>query len=76
MEATFILKLVLMVAFFLEVTIFGNFISGLECFKTKRIMDLAMTFAGTLFLSIALIDVVPEAIENFNDFIAKQPLQY
>jgi zinc transporter ZupT len=66
MEATFFLKLVLMVAFFLEVTIFGNFISGLECFKNKAIMDLAMTFSGTLFLSIALIDVIPEAISSFD----------
>jgi hypothetical protein len=29
-------------------------------------MDLAMTFSGTLFLSIALIDVIPEAIANFD----------
>lgn len=32
-------------------------------------MDLAMTFSGTLFLSIAMIDVIPQAIENFNDYL-------
>jgi hypothetical protein len=54
-----ILKLVLMLVFFLEVTIFGNFVSRLNCFTNTVIMDLAMTFSGTLFLSIALIDVIP-----------------
>jgi len=66
MDNTMIVKTVLMAVFFLEVTIFGNFISKLECFKNKRIMDLAMTFSGTLFLSIAMIDVIPEAISNFD----------
>jgi len=63
-----IVKIVLMVAFFLEVTIFGNFISKLDCFKNKKIMDLAMTFSGTLFLSIAMIDVIPEAISSFDSY--------
>lgn len=52
-------KIGLMVAFFLEVTIFGNFISDLACFHNKTVMDLAMTFSGTLFLSIALLDITP-----------------
>ncbi len=40
-------------------TVFGNVVSSLACFSNKRIMDLAMTFSGTLFLSIAMIDVIP-----------------
>jgi zinc transporter ZupT len=48
-----------MLVFFLEVTIFGNFVSSLACFSNKNTMDLAMTFSGGLFLSIALIDVIP-----------------
>ena len=70
MDAAWIVKLVLMVVFFLEVTIFGNFVSSLDCFSNKRVMDLAMTFSGTLFLSIALIDVIPEAIANFDEFLS------
>lgn len=66
MDGTMIIKMVLMLAFFLEVTIFGNFVSSLACFSNKNIMDLAMTFSGSLFLSIALIDVIPEAIEHFD----------
>jgi hypothetical protein len=59
MEKPAILKIVLMVVFFLEVTIFGHFISRLTCFKRGQIMELAMTFSGTLFLSIAMIDIIP-----------------
>ena len=59
MDSTFLVKLVLMAVFFLEVTVFGNCVSSLSCFSNKRTMDLAMTFSGSLFLSIALIDVVP-----------------
>jgi hypothetical protein len=53
------IKMGLMLTFFLEVTIFGNCVSSLACFHNKRVMDLAMTFSGTLFLSIAMIDVIP-----------------
>jgi hypothetical protein len=59
MDGTLIIKMVLMLVFFLEVTIFGNFVSSLACFSNKNTMDLAMTFSGGLFLSIALIDVIP-----------------
>lgn len=62
MEAAWVVKIVLMGVFFLEVTVFGNCVSSLACFSNKTVMDLAMTFSGTLFLSIALIDVIPEAI--------------
>jgi hypothetical protein len=31
-------------------------------------MNNAMTFSGTLFLSIALLDIIPEAIEGFDDY--------
>lgn len=68
MGSVMAVKIGLMIAFFLEVTIFGNFVSGLACFHNKKIMDLAMTFSGTLFLSIAMIDVVPEAIAHFDQF--------
>lgn len=29
-------------------------------------MNIAMTFSGALFLSIALLDIIPEAILNFD----------
>lgn len=45
--------------FFLEVTIFGRFISKMNCFKNSSIMETAMTFSGGLFLSIAMIDIIP-----------------
>ena len=35
-------------------------------------MDLAMTFSGTLFLSIAMIDVIPQAIASFDDFFKER----
>jgi hypothetical protein len=66
METTTIIKISLMVAFFAEVVIFGKFISGLKCFGESDVMSLAMTFSGTLFLSIALLDIIPEAITNFD----------
>lgn len=66
MEPTLMVKIVLMCVFFLEVTIFGNVVSKLSCFRKGSIMDLAMTFSGTLFLSIAMIDIIPEAIDSFN----------
>lgn len=31
-------------------------------------MSLAMTFSGSLFLSIAMLDIIPEAIETFNKY--------
>ena len=67
-----IIKISLMLIFFLEVTIFGNCVSSLSCFTNKRIMDLAMTFSGTLFLSIAMIDVIPEAIACFDEFFKER----
>jgi hypothetical protein len=76
MEAAWIVKIVLMVVFFLEVTVFGNFVSALDCFSNKAVMDLAMTFSGTLFLSIALIDVIPEAIANFDEYLSSSSLNY
>lgn len=66
METTTIIKISLMIAFFAEVVIFGKFISGLKCFGESNMMGLAMTFSGTLFLSIALLDIIPEAITNFD----------
>lgn len=65
-----------MIVFFLEVTVFGNCVSSLDCFTKRTVMDLAMTFSGTLFLSIALIDVIPEAITNFDEFLSSSPLVY
>lgn len=55
-----------MVVFFAEVIVFGRFISNLQCFKNGKIMSYAMTFSGMLFLSIALLDIIPEAIANFD----------
>lgn len=71
MENATIAKLILMAVFFLEVTIFGSFVSALKCFKNKKVMDLAMTFSGSLFFSIAMIDVIPEAINNFDEYLSK-----
>jgi hypothetical protein len=59
MQIEIIIKIALMVAFFLEVVIFGRCISNLSCFKEGQIMAIAMTFSGTLFLSIAMLDIIP-----------------
>jgi hypothetical protein len=48
-----------MLAFFMEVVIFGKFISNLKCFSEGQIMSVAMTFSGSLFLSIAMLDIIP-----------------
>jgi zinc transporter ZupT len=69
-------KVALMIAFFLEVTIFGNCVSSLACFRNKTVMDLAMTFSGTLFLSIAMIDVIPEAISHFDEFFKERSARF
>ena len=66
MDTPLLIKIILMIAFFLEVVIFGKFISGLKCFNEGNIMSIAMTFSGTLFLSIAMLDIIPEAIEGFD----------
>ena len=76
MGSVFAIKVALMITFFLEVTIFGNCISGLACFANHRVMDLAMTFSGTLFLSIAMIDVIPEAIANFDQFFEERSSRF
>jgi len=54
----------------MEVVIFGKFISRLKCFNEGSIMSIAMTFSGTLFLSIALLDIIPEAIAGFDLYFA------
>jgi len=35
-------------------------------------MSIAMTFSGSLFLSIALLDIIPEAIANFDIYFDQQ----
>jgi hypothetical protein len=59
MDVTLMIKIFLMVIFFAEVMVFGKFISGMQCFKEGSIMNIAMTFSGALFLSIALLDIIP-----------------
>ena len=66
METTLIIKIARMLAFFSEVVIFGRFISNLKCFSEGQIMSIAMTFSGSLFLSIAMLDIIPEAITGFD----------
>ena len=66
MDVATIIKTILMLVFFTEVMVFGKFISALSCFKTGNVMSTAMTFSGMLFLSIALLDIIPEAIANFD----------
>lgn len=66
MDVATVIKVVLMFVFFAEVLIFGKFISALSCFREGSIMSVAMTFSGMLFLSIALLDIIPEAIANFD----------
>ena len=67
-DTLLIVKMVLMAVLFFEVVIFGNLVSRLTCFKNKLVMDLALTFSGALFLSIALVDIVPEAISHFDNY--------
>ncbi len=71
MENTLLIKLILMTVFFMEVVIFGKFISRLKCFNEGNIMSIAMTFSGTLFLSIAFLDIIPEAIAGFDMYFAE-----
>lgn len=71
MEITLMIKIILMTVFFSEVVIFGRLISRLSCFKEGNIMAIAMTFSGTLFLSIAMIDIIPEAISNFDIYFSQ-----
>ena len=76
MNLATLIKLILMFVFFAEVLVFGKFISALKCFKSGTIMSVAMTFSGMLFLSIALLDIIPEAIANFDiyfDSSSKHP---
>lgn len=61
-----------MVVFFSQVLLFGKFISGMKCFKEGSIMSIAMTFSGTLFLSIALLDIIPQAILNFDIYFDRE----
>ena len=65
-DTTLIIKLALMAAFFFEVLIFGKFISSCSCFREGNLMSYAMTFSGALFMSIAFLDIIPEAISNFD----------
>ncbi len=39
-------------------------------------MGLAMTFSGTLFLSIAMLDIIPEAIAGFNEYFDSNGTTY
>lgn len=69
METITIIKIGLMIAFFLEVVIFGKFVSALKCFEESEIMSIAMTFSGALFISIAFLDIIPEAIANLDEYL-------
>jgi hypothetical protein len=69
METITIIKMGLMMAFFLEVVIFGKFVSALKCFEESEIMSIAMTFSGALFISIAFLDIIPEAIANLDEYL-------
>ena len=62
-----------MIAFFVEVTIFGQCIAALDCIRKGKIMSFALTFSGALFLSIALIDIIPDAIYYFDLYYAMNP---
>lgn len=72
MDLTTIIKIVLMIVFFTEVLVFGRFISNLKCFRDGKVMSIAMTFSGMLFLSIALLDIIPEAITNFDVYFDEE----
>jgi len=52
-------KTIVMLIIFFEVIFFGNLVSKLSCFKNTYIMGLSLTFSGSLFLSIALLDILP-----------------
>lgn len=72
MELDLILKIICMVGFFCEVVICGKIISKLSFFENKNTLSLALSFSGGLFLSIALIHILPDATHSFNQYF--QPL--
>ncbi|KAL4501595.1 hypothetical protein ABPG72_018646 [Tetrahymena utriculariae] len=37
--------------------------------KTKKVISLGSAFSGGLFLSVGLIHILPEAAENFNNYL-------
>ena len=62
----FLTKIICMVCFFLEVLIFGRFVSKFNMFQNKNIMAIALSFSGGLFISISILHILPESTHKFN----------
>lgn len=60
------LKLACMATFFLEVVIFGRLIANLPCLQRGNLLSFALSFSGGLFLSIAILHIIPDASHDFN----------
>lgn len=66
MELLNYVKMVSALMIFLEVLLFGRLISRLKMFQNTKILSTALTFSGSLFLSLSLLHIIPEAAHNFN----------
>ena len=55
------MKVVVVVVIVLQVIVFGNLISQSSCFNNPTCMNTALTFSGSLFLSISICHILPDA---------------
>ena len=64
-EVLAILKIVVMVIFFIIVTIFGTLPIRSKNFKKRPLLKaIGATFAGCLFLNVAIMHILPEAADT------------
>jgi zinc transporter 1/2/3 len=64
-EILYILKVAVMVIFFIIVVVFGTLPLRSKGFKQRPLLrTMGATFAGCLFLNVALLHILPEAADN------------
>ena len=60
-----ILKVIFMIVFVVIVTVVGTLPIRLESFRTNRwLMSMGTTFAGALFINVALLHILPESADT------------
>jgi zinc transporter 1/2/3 len=65
-----ILKPIVMILFFLIVMIVGNIPIKSKSFKRRPLLRaFGGTFAGALFINVALLHILPESAEVMNDWL-------
>jgi ATP/ADP translocase len=64
-QILYILKVAVMVIFFIIVMVFGTLPLRSNGFKQRPLLRIiGATFAGCLFLNVALLHILPEAADN------------